>query len=63
MAVRIQTNPRLVQGRERELFDLTGFSASNSVSAYDIDGTGERFIMVTGGQIRTVNFAPKSTSS
>ena len=50
MAVPIQTNPSFVQGRLRELFPVAGFRTSTNVSGYDIDGTGERFIMVSVGE-------------
>ena len=49
MAVPIQTSPTFVPGRERELFPIAGFRASGNGSGYDIDGTGERFIMVEQG--------------
>ncbi len=49
MAVPIQTSPSFVPGRLRELFPVTGFRTSAYAAAYDIDVSGERFIMVSEG--------------
>ncbi len=57
MAVPIQTSPSFVPGRLRELFPVAGFRTSGSAAAYDIDVSGERFIMVS------VADTPDGTSS
>ncbi len=50
MAVPIQTSPSFVPGRVRELFPVAGFQTSNNAAAYDIEVSGERFIMVSRRQ-------------
>ncbi len=51
MAVPIQTNPSFVPGRVRELFSVaSGFRVSTNTAAYDIDVSGEGFIMVLAGE-------------
>ena len=50
MAVPIQTSPSFVPGRLRELFPVAGFRTSINTAAYDIDVSGEGFIMVSVGQ-------------
>ncbi len=47
MAVPIQTSPSFAPGRLRELFPVAGFLTSSNAAAYDIDVSGERFIMVS----------------
>ena len=48
MAVPIQTSPSFVPGRLRELFPVGGvLRTSGNATAYDIDVSGERFIMVS----------------
>jgi Tol biopolymer transport system component len=51
MAVPIQTSPSFVPGRLRELFPVAaGFRVSTNTAAYDIDVSGEGFIMVLAGE-------------
>ena len=47
MAVPIQTSPSFVPGRLRELFPLARFRTSANAASFDVDVSGEKFIMVS----------------